>query len=229
MDRIQELKAMPAVQGLANSRSEVDVDVDLRELIDAALETGADRATVLGAEQVVVDERVTMKCKIPPCEWYGRCLMCPPYSPAAAEFRECLKRYHRGVLFQVEAAVQDDLKSLVQSEDQRYFRLLRNDAFIQAKRKTIVPPWLRLHGVSMNLEREALKRGYYLSLGLIAGHCRLCEECDVGAPCKRPHEARPSMEACGIDVVGTAKNVGWRLPFPADPDKFFLTGLVLVV
>ncbi len=229
MDRVQELKATPAIERFANSRSEFDVDADLRDFTNLAIEYGANKATALRAEQVVVDERVTIKCRLPPCEWYGKNLMCPPYSPPAVEFREYLERYHHGVLFQVEVAVQEDLKRFVQGKDEWYSRLFRNDAFIQAKEKTFTPSWQRLHGVSMKLEREAVKRGYYLSLGLAAGTCRLCDTCDTSAPCKRPYEARPSMEACGIDVVRTAKNVGWKLPFPADPDKVLLTGLVLVM
>ncbi|MFQ5872607.1 MAG: DUF2284 domain-containing protein [Dehalococcoidia bacterium] len=229
MDRVRELKATLANEGFANSRSEFDVDADMRDLTNLAIEYGANKATALRAEQVVVDERVTMKCRLPPCEWYGKSLMCPPYSPTAVEFREYLERYHHGVLFQVEVAVQEDLKSFVEAKDETYARLFRKDAFVQAKQKTFTPSWMKLHGVAMGLEREAIKLGYYLSAGLVAGHCRLCEECDTSAPCKRPYEARPSLEACGIDVVATSKNVGWQLPFPADPDKVLLTGLVLVV
>ncbi|MEE9324447.1 MAG: DUF2284 domain-containing protein [Dehalococcoidia bacterium] len=229
MDRMQKLRATPLVEGLANSRSECDVDADLRALTDLAIEYGANKAIAIKAEQVVVDERVTMKCKLPPCEWYGHNLMCPPHSPAATEFREYLKRYHHGILFQVEGVATDDLKSLVQVKDEWYCRLFRNNDFIQARRDTFTPLWFRLHGVSMKLEREAVKRGYYLSLGLVAGECRLCETCDTSLPCKRPYEARPSMEACGIDVVRTAKNVDWRISFPADADKVLWTGLVLVV
>ena len=41
------------------------------------------------------------------------------------------------------------------------------------------------------------------ALAFPAGPCRLCPECTPDA-CVRPGEARPSMEAAGIDVYGTA-------------------------
>ncbi|MEE9248987.1 MAG: DUF2284 domain-containing protein [Dehalococcoidia bacterium] len=229
MTRVQQTRDTSTNNRLANARLEFDVDADLAHLVDVAIGHGASKATVVSAEQVVIDERVTMKCKLPPCEWYGRSLMCPPYSPKASEFREYLERYHHGILVQVECPIQDELKALVEAKDETYAQLHKKSDFIEAKRKSVNPSWHKLHGVAMGLEREAIKLGYYLSAGLVAGSCRLCDECDVSAPCKRPYEARPSMEACGIDVVGTSRNAGWHLPFPARTDKIFLTGLVMIV
>ena len=59
------------------------------------------------------------------------------------------------------------------------------------------------------LERESFLAGYPKVFGMGAGPCRLCESCAVPAPCRRPTEARPSLEACGIDVFQTAHNNGF--------------------
>jgi predicted metal-binding protein len=59
-----------------------------------------------------------------------------------------------------------------------------------------------------HLEREVFFAGYYKALGLGSGPCRLCKRCDTGARCKHPYEARPAMEACGIDVFATARANG---------------------
>ena len=54
------------------------------------------------------------------------------------------------------------------------------------------------------LEREIFLSGYYKALGFGAGSCNLCDPCNLER-CLYPNEARPSMEACGIDVYATAR------------------------
>jgi predicted metal-binding protein len=54
------------------------------------------------------------------------------------------------------------------------------------------------------LEREAFLQGYYKAFAFGAGPCTLCKSCHVEG-CKHPDRARPSMEACGIDVFATAR------------------------
>ena len=58
------------------------------------------------------------------------------------------------------------------------------------------------------LEREIFLDGYFKALGLGSGPCRLCKRCDTGALCKYPYLARPSMEACGVDVFTTVRANG---------------------
>ena len=63
----------------------------------------------------------------------------------------------------------------------------------------------------VRLEREIFLDGYYKAWGMGAGPCRLCHTCDTTAPCQHGEEARPSMEACGIDVFKTARDNGFRI------------------
>ena len=51
-----------------------------------------------------------------------------------------------------------------------------------------------------------------------SGPCRLCDECspEDGA-CRHSEEARPAMEACGIDVYQTARSNG--LPIEVVKDQ----------
>jgi len=58
------------------------------------------------------------------------------------------------------------------------------------------------------LEREAFLAGYYKALGMGAGPCRLCRECNIKTGCRHAERARPSMEACGIDVFSTVRANG---------------------
>lgn len=63
------------------------------------------------------------------------------------------------------------------------------------------------HRVSAALEKEAFAQGFYKALALAAGPCRLCKVCDLDG-CRHPASARPSMEACGIDVFATVRAQG---------------------
>lgn len=78
------------------------------------------------------------------------------------------------------------------------------------------------------LEREIFLAGFYKALGFGSGPCRLCKECNFDG-CIRPDDARPSMEACGIDVFATARANGFPIEVARDEtsDQNYY-GLVLV-
>ena len=61
------------------------------------------------------------------------------------------------------------------------------------------------------VERDIFLRGYFKALGFGSGPCRLCDRCDTGGRCKYPYQARPSMEACGIDVFTTVRANGFGI------------------
>jgi predicted metal-binding protein len=65
--------------------------------------------------------------------------------------------------------------------------------------------------IVFRLEREAFLAGYYKALGMGAGPCRLCRTCRLKSGCRHLEEARPSMEACGIDVFSTVRSNGFKL------------------
>jgi len=83
--------------------------------------------------------------------------------------------------------------------------------------------------IAAKMEREIFLSGYYKALGLGAGPCSLCRHCDFEKGCRHPDEARPAMEACGIDVFATARKHGFTIKVVRtyqDPQHYF--GLVLV-
>jgi len=61
------------------------------------------------------------------------------------------------------------------------------------------------------LERETFLSGYYKAFGFSAGPCPLCDHCNVEKTCCHTEQARPSMEACGIDVYKTARTAGYPI------------------
>ncbi|HSB04215.1 MAG TPA: DUF2284 domain-containing protein [Thermodesulfobacteriota bacterium] len=63
----------------------------------------------------------------------------------------------------------------------------------------------------VRLEVEIFLDGYYKAWSMGSGPCRLCKECSLTGPCRHGYEARPSMEACGIDVFKTARDNGFPI------------------
>ncbi|DAC73448.1 MAG TPA: hypothetical protein DSN98_00285 [Thermoplasmata archaeon] len=76
--------------------------------------------------------------------------------------------------------------------------------------------WTDMKSIVSTLEREAFLSGYYKAFGMSAGPCVLCEKCNVEKGCKHTEEARPSMEACGIDVFQTARVAGFPIEVVSD-------------
>ncbi len=71
--------------------------------------------------------------------------------------------------------------------------------------------------VAVALERKAFLDGCYKAFAMGSGPCRLCRTCGVeDEECRHPYEARPSMEACGIDVFQTARTNGFPIEVVRD-------------
>ncbi|MHC5055007.1 MAG: DUF2284 domain-containing protein [Planctomycetota bacterium] len=83
--------------------------------------------------------------------------------------------------------------------------------------------------IAFDLERACFLAGYHKAFGYGAGPCMLCEECAFDEGCRHAREARPAMEACGIDVFATARANGFEIEVVrdrADPQHYF--GVVLL-
>lgn len=182
----------------------------LRKVIDTLKKKGASEVRVIKAADVIVDERVRLKCQVPICDSYGKNLMCPPYLPSVADFRDALARYDRALLVQLSVPLHRKAKG---------------------RTRAVFDPARVLHELINLGERLCFEAGYRFATGLIGGCCRLCETCIVLEPeghCRHPFRARPSMEAMGIDVIGTLENAGLPLlRFPVQ-DKVTWTGLILL-
>lgn len=83
--------------------------------------------------------------------------------------------------------------------------------------------------IAAELEREVFLANHYKAFGLGSGPCHLCRTCAFDEGCRHPHEARPCMEACGVDVYATVRKHGFTIDVVRthdDPQHYF--GLVLV-
>jgi predicted metal-binding protein len=167
---------------------------------EKAKSLGVSRAEIIDTNNVVVGNWVRLKCQYG-CGGYGLCLTCPPYSPTPEYTGRTIGEYSTGILIQVE-----------------------NVTFIS--RPKTGP---RMSNIVADLEREIFLDGYHKAFGMASGPCRLCKPCDTDKPCKQPHRARPSMEACGIDVYQTARNCGFDLRVVRTEDcPYSYVALVLI-
>jgi predicted metal-binding protein len=88
----------------------------------------------------------------------------------------------------------------------------------------------KLYDIINSIESASLMAGYRFSIGFAAGGCLLCEKCvgpDSSEPCRHPFKARPSMEAMGIDVVGTAEKAGIKTDFSGNKSSNWF-GLIFI-
>jgi len=177
---------------------------NLLEFEDYALEQGSYRAKVIETSKLVIDDRVRLKCQVPICQDYNNHLMCPPHTLSVKKFSSLCGQYERAILIQVKSEGFD------------------KSACLEAEKQ--------LHLIINKVESMALSKGLYLSTGFIGSSCKLCDEC-VGyhshVPCRRPFEARPSIEGMGVDVLKTAAQAGIGFSL-AKSDDVIYCGLILL-
>jgi predicted metal-binding protein len=70
------------------------------------------------------------------------------------------------------------------------------------------PPSKQFHQKLLELERSLFLDGHSEALAFGAGPCTVCTECAPEGRCRFPELARPSLEACGVDVYETARRAG---------------------
>ncbi len=86
-----------------------------------------------------------------------------------------------------------------------------------------------LNRLVVEVEKAAMRRGYYLALGLKGQRCLLCEECVLsGEPCRDPLNARPSMSGLGINVFATLNRAGIERKLAMDGEEYTAWGMVLI-
>jgi predicted metal-binding protein len=202
---------------------------NLQALSNLAKKLGATNAKSFNAKDVVVDERVRLKCQIPPCDDLGLNLMCPPYVMSVKQTREIISKYNWAILIQIEAPITEKLKKQTRQAND-VAALYTNKKFSSAYKKAFDPIRLKLHNIVNKVEAKANMLGYRFATGFKAGPCKLCPECIVKTQskiCRHPYQSRPAMEAIGIDVYKTAQNAGLPFDIPTK-NKAVWNGLVLI-
>ena len=62
------------------------------------------------------------------------------------------------------------------------------------------------------IEKTVFLKGAWKAFGLGSCPCYFCTQCEVEKrQCRHPEQARPAMEACGIDVFSTVRKFGFPI------------------
>ena len=173
---------------------------DLEKYRTRALELGATDAKIIGADKVLVDERVRAKCIYPRCAAYGTNANCPPHAGDLAHIRDIVGKYRYAVFTRLE----------VPTEELAGREAGKGKLYVSSHRKT--------YGIVSRIESEAFYDGYHLALAFAFGPCKeiFCPDIECrallpGQGCRHPLKARTSMEGAGMDAFTMAANVGWDI------------------
>ena len=204
------------------------VKKDMHEKFDflrkKAIELGAIDAKIISSEEIVVEDRVVLKCKLG-CEKYGKTLACPPYAPSPEDFRRIVSEYSSALFmkFEAKAEIEKDLITYLSKT---------NDPVPTPIKEKVEKFWLdwkkdtrKLLDNVLVLEKSAAKNGYPLAIGFVSGSCQLCNKCNVnGGLCLHPETKRFSEEGVGVNVKATAEKAGveFNLAFDKNPETFAL-------
>lgn len=148
-----------------------------------ALSGTAHQTAVISTDKITFSKYVTDACALNHCGKYNTCWTCPPAVGDLESLEKKYKKYSFAFVFTTLGRLQDsfDIEGMEQA---------REDHF-KAEQKAL----------------KSIEGGVYDWLS--AGSCPICPKCTYpDAPCLFPHLARPSLEACGIDVVALAKTCG---------------------
>jgi predicted metal-binding protein len=161
-------------------------------LTKLALEKGAAEAKIIPTSKVVVEDRVALKCKVG-CNHYGKTLACPPFTPSAEEFRKIVNEYSYAMFMKFKSSAQAEpevLKKLMVAE---------SDPTVSKEiREKVAKFWAdwkddkrKMLQSVVDLEKEAMNKGYSLAIAFVSGHCQLCEKCNTETKiCAHPNLAR---------------------------------------
>jgi predicted metal-binding protein len=197
----------------------------LDSLRNRALELGAVDAKIIPVGNIVIEDRVVLKCKLG-CEKYGKTLACPPHAPTPKQFRKIVNEYRYAMFMKFKSKASGD-KELI-----KYLATANDPACPPEMRKKVDAFWStwktdakNLLQTVLTLEKAAAKEGFLLAAGFVSGSCNLCEKCNVeNGICINPASRRFSEEGVGVNVKATAEKAGvkFTLPFDKNPETFAL-------
>ena len=153
---------------------------------------------VTSSADIPFSEEVVNMCKANRCGKYGTCWTCPPGVGKASELEAKIKSYENALVFTCKYDLEDcfDFEGMI--EGQKQTRAV-------------------LDSITTTLQADGVD---FLALGCEG--CTLCEKCTYpDAPCRFPEKVVVSVEACGINVVELAKNIGIKYNNGAETVTYF--------
>lgn len=201
-------------------------DSDYTFLIDAAISSGATDAILIRTSDIVIEERIGLKCKTG-CPSYGQRFSCPPFAPPISDFKKIIQEYQDALLIRFRSHVHTKpevihslLKNRADSTVPREIKKntgLFNDALNEESRS--------IHNIMLEMERTAFLAGNPFAQAFTVDSCDRCKSCNIkGGICVHPTELRYSIEAAGINIIKTSQSAGMEITFPCPipPDRITL-------
>jgi len=171
----------------------------MKERIIELVKSAGQDAQPIEYDQIVFEERVGLKCFS--CPRYNVNWTCPPKIPSIN---------YRKVISECDNLVLVYCKMPFNKEQFQSVRLKSTNT---------------IHRTLLAAEKMLWENNYPLAVSFIGGSCKLCTNgCDPLA-CQQPSLARIPLEATGINVVETAKNVKVDIVFPPK-DFLYRVGLI---
>jgi len=174
------------------------LEINLKRYLNVALESGASTAAIVPTSQIVVDERVIMKCRFPLCSEYGSCLNCPPNTGTIEQMRARIAAFGHAIVMKLDVPSERIAGAAA-----------RGDEGVEDLKK--------LCKIISDVESAAFYDGYYFATGFSSASCHFIwcrgQECQAlaGKGCRHRARAYTSMEATGVDVFRLAASLGWEI------------------
>jgi len=177
-------------------------------------------------EDLEFDKIVQTFCNSPKfmCPNYNHSWACPPEAPY---MEEKVSKYEKFFLIYSKFDLASHVKEVKAKHPKRSEESIKNkfflDSYMRDSQEKEIFQFL-----------EDYEDPYKEILILWDGHCRLCykrekKKCtfDSGEPCRYPDEKRYSMEAVGIHVTNTVKNLDLDIEWPP-VNYYYRFGLICI-
>lgn len=162
--------------------------------------------------KIIFDPKVQTYCNNPKfkCPNYGHSWACPPEAPY---LEKILREYTKFFLIYEKYDINDYIREKKKEFPKRTEKKLRYAFY----RENFMRDWIE-EDISAFIRENSKKTEAIFVLW--DGHCRVCEKknqnCthDSGLNCRYPNDIRYSMEAVGINVTETVKNLNLNIEWP---------------
>jgi predicted metal-binding protein len=176
---------------------------------------------LIPTKDIEIAEWVRWKCEYG-CKAFGKHMTCPPHTPRPEDTRKLINCFEKALIVRFNNVQPNSKVSPAHIHHYLW------DAI------------LAIHNTMFEFEKCAFLAGYYKAFGMAALPCSFCRDCmpekegfvlDHAAKrfCEHPDKARPSMEACGIDVFKTVRAAGYELEVRTSyQEEITIFGLLLI-
>lgn len=155
---------------------------------------------LINSKDFVFEERVELKCFY--CSKYDTKWTCPPRIPRL-DYSKLINEYKNAAIVICEMSLKDKVYEEIRTKSTN-----------------------ELHKSLLYLEKVLWELDNPMTLTFIGGSCKLCKNGCAEDKCRNPGVKRIPIEATGINVIESLKNIGINISFQNN-DTMYRFGLIL--